>query len=362
MGGSKLDDKYKFQKLFLIFANEDAGYDNGQVPSGYVKIEVRDGKAKLYSVVQNLKELPNQYSYRLYLINPMAQLLKPVYAGSYIMRQNNGELKWEFDAKNVIGSGKELDEYKVAAVCVEQVNSSSNNIICPLVAYRGKKVDWKRVTREETTKLSKNDKKEISQDVDGNQPQINFNKELFQLDKQEHKLDSKKPYAKLVDENTSDTFKAPENMPDKNINYDYTTVSNKSGDIDKLKASFDQCFERSEPFRSRRKEYVWWKASSPVYLNNMLYQCNIKTPLMFNPLVMMAHFKYRHLIAGIYTDKSRKQEYFVCGIPGAYNVDERPFGEMCKWVQTDTGRLQYGTFGYWLVFIEPKSGKFVAFD
>lgn len=130
-------------------------------------------------------------------------------------------------------------------------------------------------------------------------------------------------------------------------------------DVTALRENLDQYFEKANPFGSRRSNYVWWKVNSPVYLNNILYQCNIRTPLMFNPKVLMAHFKHKHLLMGLYYDRVRKKEYIVCGIPGVYSVDDRPFGELCRWVQVENRRNRFGAFGYWLVYIDPKEGKFL---
>lgn len=128
------------------------------------------------------------------------------------------------------------------------------------------------------------------------------------------------------------------------------------GDLTMLKAALDSNFEKSDPFRSKRSDYIWWNVSNPVNLNNILYQYKIPSPLMFNPAVMMAHYKYRHLIIGIFTH-SDGREYVVCGVPGMYMVDRKPFGELCTWVQAGSGKAGYGTFGYWLVYINPEDGK-----
>jgi hypothetical protein len=129
-------------------------------------------------------------------------------------------------------------------------------------------------------------------------------------------------------------------------------------DMKKLREAFDVYFERHCPFNNRRKDYTWWKVNSPVYLNNVLYQFDIKAPVLFNPKALMAHFKYRHYIAGIYTDKRTEKEYLVCGVPGAYRMDEKPFGgDICRWVQSEGTQLRYGAFGYWLVYIDPETGQ-----
>jgi hypothetical protein len=81
------------------------------------------------------------------------------------------------------------------------------------------------------------------------------------------------------------------------------------------------------------------------------------TPLLFNPAVMMSHFKYRHLLTGVYVERPKGREFIVCGIPGVNGIDETPFGEMCRWVQLEGYKPRYGSFGYWLVYIDPKTGK-----
>jgi len=133
-------------------------------------------------------------------------------------------------------------------------------------------------------------------------------------------------------------------------------------DITKLMREFDRYFQREDPFLSRRRDYRWWKVNSPVHLNNILYQNNVKSSILFNPAVMMAHFKYRHLIIGVYIDVMRRREYLVCGVPGVYSVDEKPFGDMCRWVQLEGSRPKYGAFGYWLIYMEPGTGKILSFS
>jgi len=128
----------------------------------------------------------------------------------------------------------------------------------------------------------------------------------------------------------------------------------------KLKALFNKYFEPYDPFRIRRTDYKWWKVGSPVQLNNLLYQNNIKTPLLFNPQLMMAHFKYKHILAGIYISRRRGKEYVVCGVPAVYNIDEKPYGDFCRWAQLESVRPRHGAFGYWLVYIDIKTGNFLS--
>ena len=134
------------------------------------------------------------------------------------------------------------------------------------------------------------------------------------------------------------------------------------GNVVWLKQELARAFEPSDPFHSRRSDYSWWRVTNPVNLNNMLYQSGIRSPLMFNPTVMMAHYKYRHLIIGIFSHKPREKQYVVCGVPGMYMVDRKPFGEMSRWVQVEGSKPKYGAFGYWLAYIDPDDGKMLSLE
>ncbi len=133
----------------------------------------------------------------------------------------------------------------------------------------------------------------------------------------------------------------------------------KTGDItlDLLKEDLDRCFESYNPFKGRIKGINWWKINSPGYLNNLLFKNNIKTYLLFNPKVLLANFKYRHVLFGMQAEKSINRYQLLCGVPGVYNIDENPFGTASTWVHTDGIKPKYGAFGYWLVLIDARSGK-----
>ena len=124
-----------------------------------------------------------------------------------------------------------------------------------------------------------------------------------------------------------------------------------------LVESLDGAFEVYNPFKTKSRNIKWWKINSPGYLNNILFKNNIKTYILFNSKVLMAHFKYRHIILGLQIDKASGREQLLCGVPGIYNIDENPFGSISSWVQMEGYKPRYGAFGYWMVSIDPRSGK-----
>ena len=133
----------------------------------------------------------------------------------------------------------------------------------------------------------------------------------------------------------------------------------KTGEInlDSLKKDLDRCFESYNPFKGRIKGIHWWKINSPGYLNNLLFKNNIKTYLLFNPKVLLANFKYRHVLFGMQMDKGINRFQLICGVPGVYSIDDNPFSTAGTWIQLDGIKPKYGAFGYWLVLIDARSGK-----
>lgn len=124
-----------------------------------------------------------------------------------------------------------------------------------------------------------------------------------------------------------------------------------------LKQELDNSFEEYNPFRTRNRSFRWWKINSPGFLNNILFRNNIKTYLLFNPKVMLAHYKYRYIILGIKNSRQSGREKLICGIPGVYNIDDNPFSSVGSWVQMEGFRPKYGAFGYWVVLLDPRTGK-----
>jgi hypothetical protein len=142
-----------------------------------------------------------------------------------------------------------------------------------------------------------------------------------------------------------------------NLNNNEKTVQ---VDLVKLRERFDMSFEVFNPFRSSRKSYMWWKVNNPTNLNNILFSFGLKNPLLFSPRVLMAYYKYRHLAVGIYDEPTGGKKYIVCGIPGVCGIDDRPFAAACKWIQIEGTKPRYGAFGYWLVYMDIKTGKLIG--
>lgn len=442
-----MDNRYKYQKSFLIFEEEDSGFGTEQRPSGHVKIEIRDGKGKLFCQVSNLVEDNGNVEYRLFLIKADEAIVVPVLAGNFVLTRNRGELEWNFDSCNISKTGMAFDRFNVFAVLANQKERRNNSVLCPLAAYKEGKVEWRQklynvlkensyeevlnlnqkdvdiINNKNCVKVEKisNEKEENTENngsVEENQSADSGKENEFVVVKEPNEAEKDElvtpNFKELADEKTNAQEKSnaegqieEKSAKDKensksyssydgtklfdiftgdskdntnlnsNLNANLNTnclncifFNNKNSDKLEIKEigfeewskQFDLTFERYSPFSVKRTDYNWWKVVSPVHLNNILYKFGVKIPVLFNPLVLMAHYKYKHLIVGIYKDEKRGRDYIVCGIPGVYWVDEKPFGNACRWAQVEGNATTYGAFGYWIVYINPKTGKILAVE
>ncbi len=404
-----MESKAAFKRNFLILKQEDVGYADMREPSGFIKIEIKDGKGRLFASVKNLRENKVGSNYIVYMLSCTPKQVCSVCTGSIALTKSQGELEWYFDPENVSSTGKRIGEFNIFAVISIQRDKQEDAFICPLVAYRGKEVVWRdRVkgalhslrTSENEYGIYERNQKEFYKGIVEDNAGINSNKTFRKEESGKYNFrDSegidKKDSRNEIPRSESGSDNITGCIYNNGLNYSqeeqyagynpcancfaanfkdvkYTNgevpVSSKTDtnpsntyeeNLEQLGKVFDRCFEPNDPFGSNRKDYRWWKVASPISLNNVLYQCNIRTtPLLFNPVVMMSHFKYRYIIIGIYCDKQKEKEYIVCGIPGVNGIDERPFGDMCRWVQLEGSKLNYGTFGYWIAYIDPRTGNF----
>jgi hypothetical protein len=380
-----------YYKTFFILNEEDRGFKEGENPLGYVKIEAREGKGRLNCHVSNLK--CQNLKYKLYIMKVDEQNIVPFSLGYINLKGREGELQKHFDPSNVGGTGISIEHFNVAAVLVD--SSFEDNIICPLAAYKDKKIEWRNklkrsfntgsllkkentiierkdngvIDNKETSikdnkKTSIKDNKETStkDNKEINEKAIKFEKEKNDKDIEVEKNLTEK-YEKLIFKNEIKY----EGAKLKETEFDIKTEDVRDKDVEtkenyfkKLEEQFHQIFKKIKPFRVERKDYRWWQIINPVDLNNIFYRFNIKVPVLFNPLVIMAHFKYKHMMVGLYEDKKKNLRYVVCGIPSLYWVDEKPFGEMCRWAQVEGDKPRYGAFGYWLIYINPATGRILS--
>lgn len=408
----------RFERVFLLFAREDQDIYGGQSPSGFVKIDTVENKVKISSSIQGLNPYANE-ELCLYIFGRNNSETNFYNAGSLESRQHKCELMKEIILENR-KDYEALRNIEGAVVAGIRKTEDVTKIYCPLIAYKNNlKIEYRDVlTKLLLTPVVKAPPLGLVKNIEDceyeeQEPEQDISREELQFD---NIVDEDIPHQDIAYE-----YESPEAIPEKDstaieseqiaendekkdsreyeqyqnmlrqlgflrdktecseicmepstdlqreVCENCSMTGNEGIEINKqplnstkLRIIFNKYFEPYDPFKIRRQDYRWWKVGSPVQLNNILYQNNIKTPLLFNPQLMMAHFKYRHILIGIYSNRRQRKEYVVCGVPSIYNVDDKPFGEYCRWAQLESSKPRHGAFGYWLVYIDLKTGNFLA--
>ena len=114
-----INTKNTYYRNFLIFEKEDAGFGDGIEPTGYIKLEGREGKGKLLASDQNLKEDAGKLNYKLYILHCNDKTAFTVQIGSIPLQRGRGELKWDYDTENVAQTGIPIFNFNVAVIVAE---------------------------------------------------------------------------------------------------------------------------------------------------------------------------------------------------------------------------------------------------
>lgn len=152
----------EYKRYFIILQEDDKGYEmsTGKTPTGYVKIEVKNGRVRLNAFIQNVK-LEDQIEYRLILVAAGKKLAVDI--GKIIIdNSGRGELSYELESDNVLKSGMNIGDFTVAAV--------TSGEAVPLSGYTGRdKLEWKGkydvVNRQKPQEAARIDKKIIIEEI-----------------------------------------------------------------------------------------------------------------------------------------------------------------------------------------------------
>ncbi|HPU42168.1 MAG TPA: hypothetical protein PKY26_07195 [Acetivibrio clariflavus] len=193
-----MDSKFKYQRSFFIFDEEDGGFGTDQKPSGHVKIEIKEGKGKLYCQINNLSDDNGNIKYQLFLIKSDGHMIVPVRVGIIELKRNKGDLVWDFDPYNIGKTNLSFDKFNVIAVLADYADKEKDYIICPLSAYKNGKVEWRQQLNEflqqEKSNMKLLNKKQVSDDIPNkisNESFETINKKQKVIEKEQSEVDNK---------------------------------------------------------------------------------------------------------------------------------------------------------------------------
>ncbi|AOY75491.1 hypothetical protein [Clostridium formicaceticum] len=372
--------KRRYRRYFVMLEEEDKGYSisKSEGTKGYGKIEVRNSSGILSLYCQNLKKLEEKKeSYRLYLIQTKATL-EPVVVDIGPVKVEGGgkgEIIWEFNAENVKGSKKAIEDFDTLALAVETVEESQR-VVVPLVGYIHKeKTNWKSALQKnlfissEIKSVKRPDEKslEIQNDIVSMKEKLeekpkekseekpkektresikeksqkeekpkeeNLEKEKLEKEKLEEKKTKeevpkeKKPREEEQQEKKSLEIKGKETLKESQLEEkpkspysfekDWDAVSKEVHPLQKYIESTLKVFPRVEPFDEKLLDYEWWQIQyneQTIYRAYLPFISHIE--MMSNPY----YYHYSYYFSSEYQKQLYRYQHYIFGI--CYDENKR---------------------------------------
>jgi hypothetical protein len=112
-----LSQKKNYSRSFIILQENEKGHgiSSDKLPTGYAKIELKNGKCKVSYYIQNLKKVTRPY--HMILICNKKEVKKLIKFGEISLDQDGkAEASKEFEDNNIVGSGISTDKVIGAAI------------------------------------------------------------------------------------------------------------------------------------------------------------------------------------------------------------------------------------------------------
>jgi hypothetical protein len=367
-GYKKLVQKKNYSRCFIILQQDKEGFSQGsdKLPSGYVKLELRNDKCKISYYVQNLKKeiLP----YYMLLICNKKELKKSIEIGEMnIDEYGRTDVTYEYPAEDIAGSHISAENISGAAV----VKLHDTNIVPVMSGFSGTAVtNWESFERV---------KNRVADSVTSLN-QAHKDKSIF--DKYEESIEkAKTDSADNIDNisNSSNTEFLDNNVNQENVdNTDNEKCQNEyennyndgrndaetnkvSGSDDKDNQFFlnlSEEFEEISDFSNEIKRCKWYKVkvNSIETLKNMTdYN---KYAVAYYPMLSYYSYikKYGYFMIGYKFDTEQKIKYIIYGLPGKRNLEDQPFGGksgFVTWIPDEASEEEME--GCWVMFYDFKT-------
>lgn len=279
--------------------------------TGYCKIETRDDKTRIEIFIQGLKQLENEFVYKIYLVSQISNVLISKCLGKIEIIKNKGEFSFNIETHNVLETNIDISKFSIIAVCVESL-PNKQYIKFPLVGYDNipKNQEWKKSITTLTC-----DKKEF------------INKE------------SKENNTKKI-----------ENIDDTQYYIKYLRQGNFI-EVSKLMET-NKYAQEYKPFDNVKFKYNWWKINDIRFFQNIFCFSFVSRKVFCHPLILKMLRNSKYCLFGIVSDKDQKIKYISFGFPNKYCMsDQISIGGFASFYPTISREKKNGEYGYWVIHI-----------
>lgn len=411
-----MSQRKNYSRYFIILQEDEKGYglSSDKTPTGYAKLEVKNGKCKITFYVQNLKK--EMKPYYIALICNKKDEKKLIRLGQLnIDNAGRAEVSKEFDSNDIAGSGIGVSKIGGAAIAKFD-NLNVNGILSGFTSAdipkdwekyalvnieddrkpQKKEKDKEKEVKVEVPKKKEKEKHQVEEDIkdfdkyESEVEKIAFEKRVEEENKpeEENKAREKdKPKEEKPEENkkvkkedkVERTKKAEVEkeekveLIEKQPPIDEKNERLNSYTIDKTEAVKQNTIEKSnKEHRDFFKDIVedldefddyfpeisrakWYAVN--VYSIDDMYRADTynKYTVIYYPMINYYPYiiRYNHYIMGYKFDRYGKVKYVMYGIPGTKNEHDQPFGGKYGFVSFAKTRKGEDTeLGYWLLFYD----------
>lgn len=403
-----MSQKKNYSRYFIILQEDEKGYGVAadKLPTGYAKLEVKNGKCKISFYVQNLKKEMKPY-HMILIFNKNSSDKKLIKLGELnIDDTGRAEVSKEYEAGNIANTSMQIDKICGAAVarfvdanmtCVmkgftntgsisdwkeyELVDAAKDESKTKFDEYEEKieksKEEVKHIKKDEIEKINEQRvvkekaEKKIQQDIkDEVKSSVKANKEKEQreikkventenINKEEIKEDIKEDIEEEKLAVNEEIIKPEKEYTDenKNLSRNSSEEHNKKNKSDRFFEGITEDLEEWEDDFEELPDCRWFKVGVGNVEDMYRAKSYNKHAVIYYPMTNYYPYiiRHGHYLFGYKHDKAKKVKYLIYAIPGTKAHYDQPFGGrfgFVSWTQPKLDKGKYGNMGYWLMFYD----------
>ncbi|WP_125154582.1 hypothetical protein [Clostridium rectalis] len=403
--------KKSYSRYFIILQEDEKGYAlaSDKLPTGYVKLELKNEKCKVSYYVQNLKKQATPY--HMILILGKKDTNKIVRIGELnIDNYGRADVSYEYSPSNLADTGMNMENISGAAI-VKFVDKDFTSVLSGFLTTDIPKWRDYEIIESKTRKEEIKAKKQSAEVVKKEKHTIkNEQKEKNVFDKYEDSIEEVKESI-VKNERENSTLEEDKNRiyiedKEETINHDQMEYNDVSESIDKDNLTEDDVeinvqddieFNLDNDYRKSNKcskcnKYP--KGSVGEFFKNISdgfeeldgditeikrcrwYKVNVsdirdmycinnynKYTVVYYPMINYYPYikSYGHYLIGFKCDKKGNMKYLVYAIPGSKCKSHQPFGGksgFVTWVSNEKCDKNKND-GYWLMFYDFRTSTIV---
>ncbi|NLY44141.1 MAG: hypothetical protein GX066_09305 [Clostridiaceae bacterium] len=408
-----------YNRFFIMLQEEDKGFSRGGKPTGYVKVEMKDEKTKIYVHVQNIELSVGSRVLKAYLLSGTYPEMNPLCLGTIELKGSNGSLTRVFSKDELQKLGINTGLLDTAVIVCKDLNMDKEGQYVPLIGFKNSRWEWKvafeaeaqvtgEVPEEVENKAEVEGKENIPEmesvsteadmpnamedastedaldtstegalDITGEAPgdtdalavaeeaatETDILNEVGNAEETEEKIEQV-PGPDMREEDLQEQEEIHSNSQECFSKKDYEQANPWEDEGNGIFNQLRRYTRQEEPFNSGDMGYKWWTITDCAFILNNAYSDYNTAFLLYSPHVIDAIHRHGHFLFGIKEDEHNKVRFICYAIPSRYGIEPHPLlytQPYAYWIPKKGERPVMGGLGYWVIIIDVDSGDLVFF-